>query len=279
MLIYGLYRESLKDNYGLDNLLRWLAASPDPDVLRSPAGSPDWSGRDDSVRIGSGSDDSEPVRHPPESAAGDKARGKGFIFLSVFLAAALAVLWLRPEIAARWRYGVWAAVILAGGAGIAGVGTRVRLFFRTGEPSREQRAEPESWEMAFAGDTVSEASESVFSEDTGPPDSHTVLLQCRDFREDVRCLAGQEGTAETIPISYYPFLIGKQKSITDYAVSRDTISRLHARVDRRDGRYWLTDLNSTNGTSVNGRMLEANETVLLEEGDTVALADMNFRFQ
>ena len=82
-----------------------------------------------------------------------------------------------------------------------------------------------------------------------------------------------------IPISYYPFLIGKQKSITDYAVSRDTISRLHARVDRRDGRYWLTDLNSTNGTSVNGRMLEANETVLLEEGDTVALADMNFRFQ
>ena len=24
VLIYGLYRESLKDNYGLDNLLRWL---------------------------------------------------------------------------------------------------------------------------------------------------------------------------------------------------------------------------------------------------------------
>ena len=90
---------------------------------------------------------------------------------------------------------------------------------------------------------------------------------------------GEAGNEEVIPISYYPFLIGKQENLADFILKRDTISRLHARIDRKENAYWLTDLNSTNGTSVNGRVLEANESVELEPGDQVALADLRFSFQ
>src|SRR5262249_55121996 len=47
------------------------------------------------------------------------------------------------------------------------------------------------------------------------------------------------------------------------------ISRLHARFER-DGRVvWLTDLNSTNGTSVNDRYIKSNERVMLYPGDQI----------
>ena len=58
----------------------------------------------------------------------------------------------------------------------------------------------------------------------------------------------------------------------------DTVSRLHVRIDQKDGGYTLTDLNSTNGTTVNNRKLEANEMVPLQVGDLVDIAGYHFQF-
>ena len=44
-------------------------------------------------------------------------------------------------------------------------------------------------------------------------------------------------------------------------LNRETVSRLHLRIDQKDGHYYVQDLNSTNGTMVDGRMLENNETI------------------
>jgi pSer/pThr/pTyr-binding forkhead associated (FHA) protein len=53
-------------------------------------------------------------------------------------------------------------------------------------------------------------------------------------------------------------------SIPDASLSRD-----HARIDFREGDYWLTDLHSTNGTSVNGQSLSAAHRV--QSGDVIDL--------
>ena len=62
-----------------------------------------------------------------------------------------------------------------------------------------------------------------------------------------RLTALEPGT-EDIVIAYYPFIIGKQENLVDYVLRRETVSRLHLRIDRKEDRYYVQDLNSTNGT-------------------------------
>ena len=82
----------------------------------------------------------------------------------------------------------------------------------------------------------------------------TVLLSERPAEgEEVRRLSALNGSDEDIVISYFPFVIGKHKDLADYVLLKDTVSRFHIRLDENNGRYTVTDLNSTNGTRVRGR--------------------------
>ena len=83
---------------------------------------------------------------------------------------------------------------------------------------------------------------------------------------------------EAIEIAYVPFVIGKHRELADHCLDRPAVSRLHLRVDRKEGVFIATDLNSTNGTAVNGYQLQANETVSIKTGDLIFLADIGFRF-
>ena len=65
----------------------------------------------------------------------------------------------------------------------------------------------------------------------------------------------------------------------DHVLLRDTVSRLHLRIDRQDDRYFVQDLNSTNGTSVAGRLLENNESAEVREGEEVRIAGYRYRFE
>jgi hypothetical protein len=53
----------------------------------------------------------------------------------------------------------------------------------------------------------------------------------------------------------------------------DAVSRRHAWIFRRDDRFYLRDLDSTNGTEVNGRRLEPEEFVPLYSGDEIRLGE------
>ncbi|MBQ5535092.1 MAG: FHA domain-containing protein [Lachnospiraceae bacterium] len=50
-------------------------------------------------------------------------------------------------------------------------------------------------------------------------------------------------------------------------------------IKEQDGKYYISDLNSLNGTGVNGRMLDANETAQIADGDRVSLAGSSFTFR
>jgi hypothetical protein len=49
----------------------------------------------------------------------------------------------------------------------------------------------------------------------------------------------------------------------------ERLSREHARIDYREGRYWLQDLGSMNGTALNGSLLSGEQP--LQSGDTIEL--------
>jgi hypothetical protein len=61
----------------------------------------------------------------------------------------------------------------------------------------------------------------------------------------------------------------------DCILGDPTVSRRHALLRGRDGRWWLRDLASLNGTWVNGR--RAVEEVEVRPGDEVGFGDATFR--
>src|SRR5262249_27533745 len=63
-----------------------------------------------------------------------------------------------------------------------------------------------------------------------------------------------------------------RKADSNIVLSNPSISRLHALFQRHGRVVWLTDLNSTNGTYVNGRRLESNQRVMLYAGDRIGFS-------
>lgn len=54
-------------------------------------------------------------------------------------------------------------------------------------------------------------------------------------------------------------------------------SSLHARVFSREGRFQVEDMNSTNGTLLNGATLRGEAELI--DGDTLQIGDTTFRFE
>lgn len=61
----------------------------------------------------------------------------------------------------------------------------------------------------------------------------------------------------------------------DLVLDDSTVSREHAAFVRRDSGWWVVDLNSTNGTKVNGRTAAEHS---LKHGDRVTLGDAALEF-
>ena len=77
-----------------------------------------------------------------------------------------------------------------------------------------------------------------------------------------------------ITLSENEVLIGKQKDLVTFVIDSPAVSRLHARIRHGNDGYYLRDLNSTNGTSVNGEAVFGNEEVRISEGDRITFADI-----
>ena len=75
-----------------------------------------------------------------------------------------------------------------------------------------------------------------------------------------------------------PYIIGKKAGKADAVINDKSISRMHALIQEDNGRYLISDMNSTNGTAVNDRRLEVNETAELANGDTLMFADIIMTF-
>lgn len=86
-------------------------------------------------------------------------------------------------------------------------------------------------------------------------------------------------TGEKIEIGKPSFVLGKNPEKSDYAVADNTnISRVHAVITMRNGRYYVMDQNSTNGTFINGRIIKAGQETEILPGDCLMLANEEFIF-
>ena len=114
----------------------------------------------------------------------------------------------------------------------------------------------------------------------GPaPPAETCLLG-----QDPAGGAGLYGTGnyrgEQISLGELPCVVGKMEEYVDHVLHDASVSRMHARFSlERDGKMYVRDLNSTNGTWLNGERLQPNESRSLQTGDHIRLGKMEFVFR
>lgn len=87
-------------------------------------------------------------------------------------------------------------------------------------------------------------------------------------------------TDEEIQVNKPAFRLGKERSYVDYFIGDNNfVSRSHANILTEDGTYYITDLDSANGTFLNEKKILAGQKAELHDGDLIRLANETFRFQ
>lgn len=95
----------------------------------------------------------------------------------------------------------------------------------------------------------------------------------------LRPVAG-EGVQERYPeitIGTVPLLVGKIEGEADIILNTPTVSRMHARLECREGIYYVRDLSSKNGTFVNGQRLHPQEQREIVPGDQIVFAQIAYQ--
>lgn len=106
----------------------------------------------------------------------------------------------------------------------------------------------------------------------------TVVLSAGKAFGPSTLVSREPGELATIYLNEDLTVIGKLENAADAVINLPTVSRMHAKIRKRDGEYYLTDLNSRNGTAVNGQMLKPEEDYLLQDQDQVDFAQARYVF-
>lgn len=75
---------------------------------------------------------------------------------------------------------------------------------------------------------------------------------------------------------YESAVIGRSPSC-DITIKEEYISAKHVQIWHEDGEWYLQDLDSRNGTAVNGQRIRS--TVILDPEDVISLGGLNFTFE
>lgn len=138
-----------------------------------------------------------------------------------------------------------------------------------------------------ADTTDYEATGLLYESDIGSEE--TTLLNEPDYSEDTVLLNEPEvkypilqrvSGGEEIVLDKPVFRIGKEKSYVDYFVTNNnTVSRSHADIIARNGKYYIMDLNSKNGTFINGYEIPVKSEIELNINDRITLSNEEFIFK
>ncbi|MFO0949365.1 MAG: FHA domain-containing protein [Planctomycetota bacterium] len=88
----------------------------------------------------------------------------------------------------------------------------------------------------------------------------------------LQVLAGRTTSTE-ITLRKFPLTVGRHRE-SQLRITSRLVSRRHCRFDDVSGVLLVTDLNSSNGTYINGRKIE--EPTLLHPGDTLDIGPISF---
>lgn len=79
----------------------------------------------------------------------------------------------------------------------------------------------------------------------------------------------EKGFSKEYTLSDFPISVGKLRGSVQIVMEDDSISRLHAKIMREKGEVFIQDLDSTNGTFVNGQRLFSGQKMTIHREDEI----------
>ena len=116
---------------------------------------------------------------------------------------------------------------------------------------------------------------SLLMESDGKAENKQVLVK-EQTKENIHLEALEKDRYPVISLQGGSVVIGSMAEGCTYVLKERGISRLHAKIMEKSDGIYLLDLNSTNGTYLNGEVIEAGKDYKIEEGDLVAFAKCEY---
>ena len=98
-------------------------------------------------------------------------------------------------------------------------------------------------------------------------------------RKHVGWIRFEDPAKESMPLTLSRYVVGKRKEYANLVVEDASVSRVHALIVREEDGYYLEDLNSLNGTFLNGVLLELKEKVRLKSRDEIGVGHSTLFFE
>ena len=114
----------------------------------------------------------------------------------------------------------------------------------------------------------------------GDPGSFTPLYEKAEENAFIASLIPADNLSglQEIRLHGREILIGKQKNLVNAVIPDDTVSRIHARIFRKNGMYFISDMGSKNGTTVDGEALIGRDEIPLTEGARICFSNCAYLY-
>lgn len=87
---------------------------------------------------------------------------------------------------------------------------------------------------------------------------------------------GYEAVTEKLEPDSYPCTIGSLEESSDIYIASPIISKMHACIIKDEDKFYIEDINSTNGTFINGERIAMHNKMCLSDGDALRIASYEF---
>ena len=151
---------------------------------------------------------------------------------------------------------------------------------RKKKKEKEKKKSEINWEMPEPVSTVRE--NGLQGNQSSPPQEEmvgatTVLWEGGEkYQQHLTLISMNARERNSVVLVNDSYLIGKLKSKVDIYIDDASVSRIHARIQKEENEYYLCDMNSTNGTYLNGRRLGIQEKVPIHVSDEITFAGLGY---
>lgn len=156
-----------------------------------------------------------------------------------------------------------------------GIFEAIHMWFR----KKDKYKTVDEIEDQYLQDYLEEEETFVVAEENEPynpkEERTTLLITSRVTKSIVLTAIGTEAPVKIKPFEF-PYIIGKSESSCDFCIDSAVVSRVHLRIVEELDDYFVEDLNSTNGTFLNGEQIKAHSLQPVHIGDKLTIANIDF---
>lgn len=143
-------------------------------------------------------------------------------------------------------------------------------------PKRVIRKRSRLSELSFFKNIIKEKADPYLKKEERVNSGKTVLLK----KNPIGLMLVSEDTQHSaIRINKSNVILGRHKKSVDALLKDPSIGKYHAEIVCDEEKYYVRDLNSLNGTYLNGKKVSSYETKEINIGDRISFASINYKVE